>query len=92
MNGYEKIIGLIRKSKKNENSIMIAEMITAEKCDIGNLILEQDDYYISERLTEIDENGRRISSLKKGDVVLVYKCDDENFVILDKMVELNVSI
>lgn len=56
-----------------------AEMTDAEKCDIGDLVLDKDDLFVAEHLK---------GKLKKGDTVLVQRVSDERYVIIERVVEL----
>lgn len=105
MNGYERIINLMREqgAVKNPTSLQLAEMTSATTCKIGDLKLEADDLLIAEHLTdyeiEIDiesEGELKVKNtkikvhgaLKKGDSVLIQRMSDEQYVIIEKLVEV----
>ena len=81
MNGYEQIIKLMRKQGGVNNPPVpqLAEMTGAAECDIGDLILDNDDLLVADHLKD---------ELKKGDTVLVQRVDDETYVIIERLVQL----
>lgn len=103
MNGYERIINIMREqgAVKNPASLQLGEMTSAKTCKIGDLKLDADDLLIAEHLTEyekkidIEDKGTLTNTkikihgkLKKGDLVLVYRLSDEQYVIIEKLVEV----
>lgn len=80
MNAYEQIISTIREQSRTTNPSVprLAVMKTATKCDIGDLVLDPDDYLISDRLK---------GKLKAGDVVLIQKISDEQYAIITRLEE-----
>nr|DAU15111.1 MAG TPA: Protein of unknown function (DUF2577) [Caudoviricetes sp.] len=104
MNGYERIIKMMREqgAVNNPASLQLGEMTSAKTCKIGDLKLDADDLLIAEHLTEyekkIDIEDKSVTStntkikihgkLKKGDLVLVYRLSDEQYVIIEKLVEV----
>lgn len=122
MNGYERIINLMREqgAVKNPASLQLAEMTSATTCKIGDLKLEADDLLIAEHLTDyeieidiesegdleaptttVSQHAHAVKSmkskntkikvhgaLKKGDLVLVQRMSDEQYVIIEKLVEV----
>lgn len=80
MNGYEQLIRTIREQsrKTNPNVPQLATMKTQGQCDIGDLILEPDDYLISDYLK---------GNLKTGDIVLIQRLNEEQYVIITRVVE-----
>lgn len=114
MNPYERLINVIREqgSVKNPPRLRLGTMASDSQCDIGTMVLEKDDLYIAEHLTDrytvkITANALSMrlsgyqeqqeasmanqeivvnSSLKKGDVVLLYKVSDEKYVVIEKVV------
>lgn len=76
----EKLIEIFRKQGAvlNPPKIKLAEMITSKNCKIGELIVDEGDYWLSERLQ---------GKLSEGDDVIVYRLDDDSFVIIDKVVK-----
>lgn len=100
MNPYEQIIHLMREqgAVKNTAPLQLAEMTSATSCKIGDLKLDADDLLIPEHLTEheikIDtETTKNMKikahgALKQGDIVLIYRLSDEQYVIIEKLVEV----
>ena len=100
MNGYERIIKLMREqgAAYNGPSLQLGEMVSKTACVVGELKLEKDDYLISHHLTdhemtieEPNESKKKVkvySTLKKGDIVLVQRISDEQYVIIERLVEL----
>ena len=100
VNGYERIIKMMREqgAAYNGPSLQLGEMSSKTVCMVGDLKLEKDDYLISQHLTEheitIEEPGynkktvKVYSRLKKGDIVLVQRISDEQYVIIERLVEL----
>lgn len=79
MNGYEKLISIIRQEvKKNQEAYKIkrATMTSTKTCTIGELELDEDD------LVKAD------IELKKGDEVLVIKLSEDDWAILCKVVNV----
>lgn len=122
MNGYERIITLMREqgAKHNAAPLQIGEMVSKTTCKIGDIKLEKDDYLIAEHLTDyeteidITDQGTITAAtttvslhshevtklttkkskikvyghLKKGDLVLVQRMSDEQYIIIERLVEL----
>lgn len=113
MDGYERIIQTIQQTVKETNKAenetnsriipYIAEMQSDGRCDIGELVIEKEDYYIAECLTTdicskvsvdsyLNDCSQYNKALKEGDIVLVFRIG-EDFIIADKLLEgENVSI
>lgn len=81
MNGYEQIITLMRQQGCIGNLPVprLAEMTAETKCDIGDLVLDNDDLLVADHLK---------GKLKKGDTVLVQRVNDETYAIIERLVEL----
>lgn len=103
MNGYERIIILMREqgAVKNPASLQLAEMTSATTCKIEDLKLEADDLLIAEHLTDYEieiesEDDLEVpnmkikvhGALKKGDLVLVQRMSDEQYIIIEKLAEV----
>lgn len=100
MNGYERIIRIIREqgSVNNPATLQLGEMTSENTCEIGDLKLDADDLYIAQHLIEheieIDtenENNKKIKvhgTLEKGDLVLVQRINDEKYTIIEKLMEV----
>lgn len=81
MNGYERIIKLMREQGK-VNAVQapkLAEMTGEAECDIGGVKLDREDLIVAEHLK---------GKLKKDDVVLVQRINEETYAIIERMVEL----
>lgn len=120
MTPYEKIIKIIREqgAKKNTPALNLGEMISQNQCQVGGNVLEAEDLYISEHLTngyKVDITLDAVTSymnnketttkvwmekqratvhnpLKAGDIVLLYPVSEEKYVIIEKVVSLDVSV
>lgn len=77
MNGYEKIVTLMKSVQSGSSSFVLGEMQSQTVCSIGKLELEQEDYLINADIKD---------TLEKGDTVLVHKFTDEKYIILAKVV------
>lgn len=76
MNAAENIIRLMREQGQREGKgLQLAEMITGTECLVGNLRLGAGDYLRASHL-----------HLQKGDMVVVYRMDDQTYIILEKVV------
>ncbi len=76
MTGAERMIFLMRQQgNRRAEGLRLAKMATAEKCMVGDLTLDREDYLKAEHL-----------KLEAGDVVIVYKLDLRTYVILEKVV------
>jgi hypothetical protein len=89
MNGYERIINLMRQQGATNNPIplQLGEMASATNCYVGDLKLDKDDFLVADHLTE-KTASKVTSKLKKGDTVLVQRMSDEQYVIIERLVEL----
>lgn len=105
MNGYEKLLKIMQEEgmKNNLAKIVIGIMKSPTECEVAKNILDQDDFYVAEHLSmkknvNVVENDQekqveKIQSLlKAGDMVAVYRLSDEKYLILDKVVNVDVSI
>ena len=56
MNGYERIINMMREqgAVKNPASLQLGEMTSATSCKVGDLKLDADDLLIPEHLTDYE--------------------------------------
>ena len=100
MNGYERIIKMMREqgAVNNPASLQLGEMTSAKTCKIGDLKLDADDLLIAQHLTDYEikidiesKENTKIKvrgALKKGDLVLVQRMSDEQYVIIEKLVEV----
>ncbi len=81
MNPYEQMIGIMREQGAVRNLPVpgLAEMTGEKECDIGDLILDDDDLLVADHLK---------GKLKMGDTVLVQRLDDETYAIIERLVEL----
>ncbi len=81
MNGYEKIIDLMRQqgAVRNLPAPRLAEMAGVAECDVGNMKLEREDFLVAEHLK---------GNLMEGDTVLIQRVSEEKYAIIEKLVEL----
>lgn len=81
MNGYEKMINLMRQQGRlcNAETPRLAEMTGPETCDIGGMELDREDFLVA---------GHLKGQLKKGDTVLVQRMNEEKYAIIERLVEL----
>lgn len=101
MNAYEEILNIMRTegSKDNPNSIQIGEMSSATECRIGELKLSAEDLLIAEHLKtgyhfavnydnpSLKDETTFSEGLKKGDLVAIYRVNEEIYIILERLVE-----
>jgi hypothetical protein len=81
----------------NNKPLQFGEMQSETVCMVGDLKLEGDDFMVAEHLTDyeteidIENTGKRkvkvYNALKKGDIVLVQRMSDEQYVIIERLVE-----
>ncbi len=102
MNAYEEILNMMRieGSKDNPKPIQIGEMSSATECCIGELKLSAEDLLIAEHLKtgyhfavnhdnpSLKDETTFSDGLKKGDLVAVYRINDETYIILERLVEI----
>lgn len=76
MNRKERFVEMIRAqgSKDNPPRIETTEMLTDTECEYEGLRLDREDYLLLQG-----------TKLKKGDEALIYKLDDERYVVLGKV-------
>lgn len=86
MNGYERLIKVMRAEAqkasggvKEQNRMRIGIMTAKNECKIDTLELDQDDLLVLDAVKE---------DLKKGDEVLLYKLNEDTYIILGKVVEI----
>lgn len=82
MNGYEKMIQVIREEmsrEKNDHPIRLGTMESAKSCSVGEMVLEADDLLVDEELEK---------KLEAGDTVLVAEVSNTRFVIIAKVVDM----
>lgn len=77
MNAYERIMEVIRKQGRKENStgLQLASVGEEKKIHVGNLKLDSEDYMKSEDV-----------SLNNGDAVLIYQASDNEYIVICKVV------
>lgn len=76
MTGAERMILLMRQQgNRRTGGLRLAKMETADRCRVGDLLLEREDYLKAEHL-----------ELRAGDDVIVFKLDLCTYVILEKVV------
>jgi hypothetical protein len=79
MNGYEKMIKVMREQGKSSPSMKIGTMLSGSSCLLGTLTLDEDDLMVSSHLK---------NKLEKDDDVLLQKISDETYVIVAKVVTM----
>lgn len=79
MNGYEKMLKVMREQNQSVPTSCIGIMTSDSECQLGNLLLDADDLLISSVLK---------GKLEKGDEILLQKISDETYVILAKVVSM----
>mgnify|MGYP000898137743 FL=1 len=78
MNGYEKIVTMMKKTNANkQNVVAVGEMVNSKECKIGELTLDEDDYLIAEHLKD---------NLNTGDTVVVLRYSEEIYLIMERVV------
>lgn len=102
MNPYETMIDLMRMqgSQFNPPTLKIGEMKNATTCELGTQEIDKDFLLVAEHLTTgyhkavnntspaTKNDSTFVKPLKAGDMVLLYKLDDESYIILERLVEL----
>lgn len=82
MNGYEKLIKVIREEGsrgKQSFPVRLGTMETKEKCSAGEMELEGEELLVNEELKK---------KLEAGDTVLIARISETQFVIIAKVVEM----
>ena len=83
MNGYEKIVTMMQKAASKNGDInspfILGEMTDAKTCDIGDIVLDEDDLLVNAELKD---------NLAAGDTVLINRLDEDDFIILCKVEEI----
>lgn len=79
MNGYEKILKVIREQNRLAPTACIGTMTSESVCQLGTLVLDEDDLLIASHLK---------GKLEKGDEVYLQKLSEETYVILAKVVSM----
>lgn len=78
MNGYERMLEIMRKQGKKDNAAGLQFAVVQESgaVKLKGLTLEKDDYYVMENMSE----------LNKGDMVIIYQISDSRYIIIGKVV------
>ena len=76
--GYVELIKIIKKISKQENIVSLGTMKSPTTVDKGGLILDKEDLYINDKLT----------NLKSGDTVLLLKINEEQYAIVERVSKL----
>jgi hypothetical protein len=96
------MINIMRQqgSKGNPASIQIGTMESATTCSVGRLKLSDDDLLVAEHLItgfhksvnnndpSLQNNDTFVQPLKAGDMVALYRVNDELYIILERLVSL----
>ncbi|ROR28360.1 hypothetical protein EDD66_105302 [Mobilisporobacter senegalensis] len=88
MNGYEKLIKIMRNTGSTSNNVFLVTMESSNSCYLNNLKLEKDDLFISQHLVTgwyIDPETF-IKPLEKGDMVILMKLDETKYVVIGRVV------
>lgn len=88
MNGYERLIKVMRAQKgKGESVFKIGTITQGLGCKTGELELFREDLFFSEELITGYLKGEDsfVLPVKKGDKVLLVRLNDETFVVLCKL-------
>lgn len=102
MNPYEIMIDIMRTqgAKDNPPELKIGVMKNATTCELGTQEIDKDFLLVAEHLItgyhkavnntspSTKNDNTFVGPLKKGDMVLLYKLNDENYIILERLVEL----
>ena len=86
MNGYERLIKVMREEAqkalggaKEQNRMRIGIMTAKNECKIDTLELDQEDLLVLDTVKE---------DLKKDDEVILYKLNEDTYIIFGKVVEI----
>lgn len=102
MSAYEEILHIMREQGKKDNTMPIqkGKMKNDTTCIIGDLELSKEDFLVAEHLKtgyhyavyddkpSRKDEGSFIDKLKAGDEVAVYRLNDEQYLILERLVQL----
>jgi hypothetical protein len=91
MNPYEQMIKTIREQGKSGSSkgMRIGVMKSASVCMIDTLELDEDDLLVAQHLvTGYQSKDGYVNPLKKGDTVLIQRINEEQYAIIERLVEL----
>jgi hypothetical protein len=91
VNGYEKLIKLMQELSEKSPAVFMTVMDTASTCTVNELPLDADDLLIAEHLktgwySQEGATMKYIEPLKAGDTVLVFKINDEQYAIIERLV------
>lgn len=87
---YAEMLNMMREQGKKDNptTIQLGIMLSANSVKIDDLILNAEDLYIADYLVANPEQITTTEELKKGDLVVVQKLNDNNmYVILARVVQ-----
>ena len=78
MNGYERMLEIMRKQGRKDNAagLQLAVVQESGAVKLKGMTLEKDDYYVMEHMSE----------LNKGDMVIIYQISDSRYIIIGKVV------
>lgn len=90
---YEKMLNEISRLIKNQKDIFKGTMKTSTSVSIGDFTLDTDDILIAEHLKTgwYKQNGESmqfIEPIKAGDTVLLVKITEEQYAIIERLVNL----
>ena len=88
MNGYERLIKVMRSQKGKSESVFKVGTITQNLgCKTGDLELFREDLLFSQELLTGYLKGEKdfVSPVKKGDKVLIARLGEDFFVVISKL-------
>nr|DAE00842.1 MAG TPA: Protein of unknown function (DUF2577) [Siphoviridae sp. ctitf6] len=101
MSAYDELICVMRQqgTAGAPEGMLLGTMTGPTSCEIGKFKLEKDDLYISEHLLSTvaskvsipeshEDQTTYLGPLKAGDVVLLQRLSDTEYVIIEKVVKL----
>lgn len=93
MNGYEKIIKMMQQKGSSPSVVYLATMETNTTCKVNELYLEGDDLLIAEHLKtgyykQHGDTMELVEPIKANDTVLVIKLNEEQYAIIERLVNL----
>lgn len=87
---YEELIKAIQRLSKQKPNLLIGTMTGSRSCKVNDLTLGSGDLLCSHHLVTgwLKDSETFISPLHKGEMVLLYKVNDEKYAIVERLVEL----
>lgn len=87
MNGYEKILKIMKEKGKKESEIKLGVVLDNMRIDTGELVLDRDDLLIPDILLNgyTAADGSIKEPLSEGDIVLVVRLSDVKYAVLGRV-------